>query len=74
MIIFIDRPLENIIGDLDINCRPLLKNNAGEIEKIFEYRYPVYRDCCDFSVKNVDTIENVVGNIIELITSIYGFI
>ncbi|CAB1250584.1 shikimate kinase [Clostridium sp. WLY-B-L2] len=68
LIIFIDRPLEKIICDLDIDNRPLLKNNTGEIEKIFKDRYHIYMNCCDFSVKNVDTVESVLKSIIKVYT------
>ncbi|MEY8001009.1 shikimate kinase [Clostridium sp. Mt-5] len=66
LIIFIDRPLRNIISDLDIMNRPLLKNDIGQIEKVFEDRYHIYKNYCDFFVENIYTIEKVLKDIIKI--------
>ncbi|MCI1944855.1 shikimate kinase [Clostridium luticellarii] len=69
IIIFIDRPLNDIIQDLDTGGRPLLKNNIGEIKKIFKHRYSIYRYYCDFFVKNTGTLEKVLEDIIKIYNS-----
>ncbi len=66
IVFFIDRPLENIVSDVDISTRPLLKNGTGEIEKLFKERYAIYNNSCDFSVDNIYTIEKVVDDIVEI--------
>lgn len=66
IVFFVDRPLENIVSDVDISTRPLLKNGTGEIEKLFKERYAIYNNSCDFSVDNIYTIEKVVDDIVEI--------
>lgn len=66
IVFFVDRPLENIVSDVDISTRPLLKNGTGEIEKLFKERYAIYNSSCDFSVDNIYTIEKVVDDIVEI--------
>lgn len=66
IIFFIDRPLENIVMDVDIMSRPLLKNGTCEIEKIFKERYNLYKNYCDFLVDNVGEILKIVDNIISI--------
>lgn len=66
IIFFIDRPLQNIVSDVDISTRPLLKNGTGEIEKLFKERYEIYNSSCDFSIDNIYTIEKVVDDIVEI--------
>ncbi|MFL0196673.1 shikimate kinase [Clostridium sp. WILCCON 0269] len=66
VVIFVDRPLKNIIGDVDISTRPLLRNGTAEIEKLFQERYGLYNSYCDFSVYNICDIEKTVDDIIEI--------
>ena len=66
VVFFVDRPLENIVNDVDISTRPLLKNGTGEIEKLFKDRYEIYNSCCDFSVDNICDIEKVADDIVEI--------
>lgn len=66
IVFFIDRPLENIIADVDIKNRPLLKNGTHEIEKIFNERYDSYKSYCNFLVDNTSDYEVVIDNIISI--------
>ena len=66
-IIFIDRPLENIISDVDTDSRPLLKDGKDRLYKLFEERYKLYQDCCDIEIVNDCEIDALVEKIVELI-------
>ena len=65
IVVFIDRPLENIISDVDISGRPLLKKGINEIEKIYNERYDIYKAYCDFSVHNTLNLEAIVDDIVK---------
>ncbi|OBR90333.1 MULTISPECIES: shikimate kinase [Clostridium] len=65
IVVFIDRPLENIISDVDISGRPLLKKGIKEIEKIYNERYDIYKAYCDFSVHNILNLETIVDDIVK---------
>jgi len=65
IIIFIDRPLENIAGDVEISKRPLLKEGVQKLYDLYEERYELYKKHSDFHVMNDCEIEDVVEKIIE---------
>lgn len=62
-IIFINRPVDKIIGDVDISNRPLLKSGKDKLFKLYKDRYELYKKNCDFEVLNKLTIEETVKNI-----------
>jgi len=66
IIVFVDRPLENIISDVDISGRPLLKKGIHEIKKIYDERYDIYKAYCDVSVHNTFSLEAMVEDIIKI--------
>lgn len=66
IIIFIDRPVQRIIEDIDAENRPLLKNNAKNVNQLFEERYEIYNKYCDFKVNNTD-LNSTVQNILNIV-------
>lgn len=66
-IIFIDRPLEELLNDIDISNRPLLKDGREKLIKLYEERYELYKSAADSIVKNDkgirDTVDEVKKNI-----------
>lgn len=67
IVIFIDRPVENIAEDVTLANRPLLKDGVEKLYDILEERYKLYKDYCDFQVVNNGSIEDVVKEITRLI-------
>lgn len=65
--IFIDRPIENILKDIEISKRPLLSNGKEVLYKLKEERYNLYNKYCDYRVENKGTIEEVVNLILDII-------
>jgi len=70
VIIFIDRPIENIAGDVEISKRPLLKDGVNKLYDLYNERYELYKKYSHFRVVNDSEIENVVENIIDKYTSL----
>jgi len=66
-IIFIDRPLEELLGDVDISKRPLLKEGREKIIKLYEERYELYRLFADKIIRNDRELGNIVNEIKEVI-------
>ncbi|MGV8982070.1 shikimate kinase [Clostridium sp.] len=66
IIIYINRPIENIAGDIDVNTRPLLAKNPSQIYKLFEERGLLYKKYCDYEIMNISNIDDMVSNIIEI--------
>lgn len=63
IIIFINRPLSNIMGDVDIETRPLLKAGKEKLKKLYNERYLLYKEYADFEIMNDDTMEKVIKDI-----------
>ncbi|MCB2361234.1 shikimate kinase [Clostridium estertheticum] len=68
IIIYINRPIENIVSDINIEGRPLLAKDPGRISKLFDERGPLYKKYCDYEVMNISEINDVVNDIIEIYT------
>lgn len=66
IIIYINRPIENIVSDIIIDSRPLLAKDPGRISKLFEERGPLYKKYCDYEVINISGIDDVVNSIIQI--------
>ena len=67
IIIFLDRSIEDIAGDVDTSTRPLLANGTEQLEKLYAERYDLYRSYCDFTIKNTGEIQEVVENIRKIL-------
>jgi len=53
VIVLIDRPLEEIMGDIKLNRRPMLaKKGLPEVERLYHERIDVYRSVADAVLDN----------------------
>lgn len=62
IVIFIDRDLELLETT---STRPL-SNNKTDLQKLYEQRYPIYIESCDYHIKNNDDLQTVISKIIEV--------
>lgn len=67
IIIFINRPLEQIEKDIDVSRRPLLKTNNNALNSLYNERYSLYKRYCDYEVENNKDISSAVNYIKEII-------
>ena len=52
-IVLLDRPLEDILGDIKLDRRPTLRDGGlAEVERVYHERIPVYRALADVTLKN----------------------
>lgn len=65
IIVFLNRPVENIISDIDINSRPLLKESIDNVYKLYNERIELYKKYCDIEILNEGTIDKTVEKIIS---------
>lgn len=65
-IIYINRPVENIVADIDVETRPLLAMDPSHLYKLFKERDPLYKRYCDHEVLNINSIYDVVNDIMEI--------
>lgn len=66
-IIFIDRPLQDLLNDIDISNRPLLKDGKEKIIKLYEERYELYKSCADEIVENCKSVRDIVNVVKKII-------
>ena len=53
VIVLIDRPLEEIMGDIKLDRRPLLaQKGLSEVERLYHERIDIYRSAADFVMDN----------------------
>ncbi|MFD3156613.1 shikimate kinase [Haloimpatiens sp. FM7330] len=68
IIIFINRPIEDIISDINTNTRPLLKDGKEKLYKLYDERIELYKKYCDIEIINDETIEKTIKSIIEALS------
>lgn len=64
LILFLNRSLKDITGDIDIEERPLLREGVERLQKIHDDRIHLYHQYADVTVDNVGEIEDVIQTII----------
>lgn len=64
--VFIDRPLELILGDIDTSERPLLKDGAERLRNLYAQRYELYKAAADSIVVNDKGIDDIVREVCEI--------
>lgn len=65
IIVFIDRPLENIISDINTNTRPLLAAGKEKLYNLYNERYDLYNKYSDIKISNIGFLKDVVISIKE---------
>ncbi|WP_283624188.1 shikimate kinase [Clostridium butyricum] len=70
LIIFLDRPVEKILEDVDVSKRPLLKDGKERIINLYNERYELYKKYADEIVVNdadmiqvIERLKNVIAQI-----------
>lgn len=66
-VFFLDRSPDDIVSDVDVSTRPLLKDGKQKVYDLYDERIALYRDAADYCVPNNKTIEEVLDAFEELI-------
>lgn len=67
VIVFLNRPPEKIIEDIDIATRPLLKEGKEKIYTLYNERLHLYKKYCTIEVLNDKTLNDAVNKILEIL-------
>lgn len=70
LIIFIDRNINDIILDVDLTTRPLLKEGVQNLYNLYNQRFKIYENSADISIKNDENINDMVEKVIKIYNSI----
>lgn len=65
IVVFVHRDVTEILGDLDLEIRPLLKENIEYIFRLYEERCPLYEEVSHTKVENASSISDAVSQIIR---------
>ena len=65
VIIFINRPLELILEDVDTSTRPLLKDGKSRLINLYRERIDLYNQYADIIVINDGDIDTIVSEVID---------
>ena len=73
VILLIDRPLDQIMGDIKLDRRPLLaKKGLGEVERLYHERIDTYRASADLILDNSLGYQSGMLNMERLIRSAFN--
>ncbi len=67
LIIFINRPIEKILQDIDVQNRPLIKENKEKAIEIYNERIEIYKKSCNIELLNNESVDNIVQKIFDII-------
>lgn len=67
IIIYIDRPIDRILTDVEIQNRPLLKEGSQKLYDLYKQRDKAYKVAANIHIINDDTLEVVVDRISKAI-------
>lgn len=65
IILFINRPIEQIISDLETENRPLLKDNTSRIYDLYNQRINLYKKAAHIEINNSGIINETIKIIIN---------
>ena len=55
------------LGDIEVEKRPLLANGKEVLYKLYDERYDLYKEYCDYRVENTGSLEEVVNKIAKVV-------
>lgn len=67
LVIYLDRSVEDILGDVDVNSRPLLQGNKNRLRELYNQRYRLYEVVSDIRIKNNSSIDKVVNVLLDIL-------
>ena len=65
IILFIDRPTEMILEDVDVASRPLLNGGKEKIYALYDERYELYKDAADEIIANEGFLRDTIDSTIK---------
>lgn len=68
VVIFIDRPLEKIMEDIEIKNRPLLKEGKEKLKALYNERYELYMKSCHYRLENSKDEKAAIKGILEIVS------
>lgn len=68
VVIFIDRPLKNILQDIKIENRPVLNEGKEKLWKLYNERYALYMKSCHYRLENLKDENEALKGLLDIIS------
>jgi shikimate kinase len=68
-LVFVDRPVDHILGDIDTRKRPLLREGAQKLYALRASRYPLYLRYAQLRLSNDGTREQALETLCDMLRS-----
>jgi Shikimate kinase len=68
IVIYLDRPIINILEDVETASRPLLKEGTQKLYDLYEQRHQLYLDACDYHLSNDGSLEDIMNKILSIMS------
>lgn len=68
IVIFLNRSIEAIARDVNVDNRPLLSGDLSKIYELYEQRLPLYRKYCDFEIRHKESIKETIDEILHILS------
>ena len=69
-VFFLDRSPDDIVSDVDVSTRPLLKDGKQKVYDLYDERIDLYRNAADYCIPNNKPMEAVLDDFEKLIKEI----
>lgn len=70
VVIFLDRSPDDIVTDVDVTSRPLLKDGKQKVYDLYDERIVLYRSAADYTIVNDKKAEEILDELVRLSESI----
>lgn len=66
VVIFLDRSPDDIVTDVDVASRPLLKDGKKKVYDLYDERIALYRSAADYTIVNDKKAEEILDELVRL--------
>ncbi len=70
VVIFLDRSPDDIVTNVDVASRPLLKDGKQKVYDLYDERIALYRSAADYTIVNDKKAEEILDELVRLSESI----
>lgn len=71
VVFFLDRTPDDIVSDVDVSTRPLLKDGKQKVYDLYDERIQLYRAAADYTIPNDKELAGVLRSFVKLIDTIF---
>ncbi len=69
-ILFLDRPIHQIVKDIDLSTRPLYASGVDTLNHTYQTRLPLYRQYADHIIDNSGDVDDACRRIIQIVKGV----